>query len=354
MGASSRLRTLQYLPYLEAAGWQVDVLPLFNDSYLQGLYDGRKPGLEALRSYGGRLRQLRWARHADLIWLEKEALPWVPWLAENALLPRSATLVVDYDDAVFHRYDLHRNPVVRRILGRKLDHLMARANCVTAGNPYLAERALRAGTAKVEVVPTVVDVSAYHPAKMHGAGQQARPVVGWIGSPSTWREYMIPMMPILESAMGAAGASMLVVGASLHPSRSRQVEFRPWSEETEVADIREMAIGLMPLRDDPWARGKCGYKLIQYMACGVPVIASPVGVNRDIVEHGVNGFLASTEEEWRDALAALMADPDLRLRMGRAGRAKIETSYSLQALAPRLLRIFENLTDLPPGPVGMT
>jgi hypothetical protein len=116
-----------------------------------------------------------------------------------------------------------------------------------------------------------------------------------------------------------------------------------WSEDSEVAMIQSMDIGIMPLTDSPWARGKCGYKLIQYMACGLPVVASPVGVNADIVEHGVNGFLATTEDEWRQALTTLLRDPDLRRRMGAAGRRKVETDYSLQVWGPRVAAIFHEI-----------
>jgi glycosyltransferase involved in cell wall biosynthesis len=113
----------------------------------------------------------------------------------------------------------------------------------------------------------------------------------------------------------------------------------PWSEQTEAQDIARLDVGIMPLVDAPFERGKCGYKLIQYMACGLPVVASPVGVNRQIVEHGVNGFLAETPEQWATALRTLCADPALRARMGAAGRRKVEQHYSLQVTAPRLVQI---------------
>jgi glycosyltransferase involved in cell wall biosynthesis len=133
---------------------------------------------------------------------------------------------------------------------------------------------------------------------------------------------------------------MLVVGAGNKPL---PFTFRDWSEANEVADIQAMDIGMMPLHDDPWALGKCGYKLIQYMACGLPVIASPVGVNRDIVEHGVNGFLASTEQEWRSAIEQLLSDASLRERMGKAGRTKVEAHYSIQQVGPRIAKLIHDL-----------
>jgi glycosyltransferase involved in cell wall biosynthesis len=147
---------------------------------------------------------------------------------------------------------------------------------------------------------------------------------------------MAPLMPLMADLAAATGARFVAVGASKEARPSAWCDVLPWSEETEVARIQDMDIGLMPIADTPWAQGKCGYKLIQYMACGLPVVASPVGVNAGIVEHGVNGFLATTTAQWREALLTLAADPDLRRRMGAAGRRKVEACYSLQVWGPRV------------------
>lgn len=332
LGASSRLRTRQYLAWLEAAGIEVTTAPFFDNEYLERLYLGKKPGFRAAGYYLNRYRQLRRASPPDLIWLEKEALPWLPAGMEQWLLPAGVPIVSDYDDAIFHRYDLHRSLVIRRILGRKIDHVMARSALVLAGNPYLAARAVSTGTPRVEIVPTVVDINAYDAAHLHEEDGMVR--IGWIGTPSTWRQYMEPMMPVLSQLAREYGAKLRAVGAGATPTP--ELEVMPWAESTESALIQGMDIGLMPLDDTPWSRGKCGYKIIQYMACGVPVVASPVGVNSDIVEDGVTGFLASTPAEWRHAIARLLRDPELRRRMGRAGRRRVEERYSLQVWGPRV------------------
>lgn len=336
-GASSRLRTMQYLEYFQTQGVEASIAPFFDQAYLDRLYSGGSTLGSVVEAYRRRVTQLSDARCVDLVWIEKEALPWLPWMVESKMLPARIPRVVDYDDAVFHRYDMHRSVAVRRLLGRKLDQLMASASLVTAGNSYLAERAEAAGAPHIEIVPTVVDTKAYR--------QRPRPLsdhqlqIGWIGSPSTWTEYMVPMMPLLRKVAEDCVARMLVVGAGPLVQTSPLFEFRSWSEHSEVALIHEMDIGIMPLNDTPWARGKCGYKLIQYMACGLPVIASPAGVNTDIIEHGVNGFLASTEAEWTEALQILLGDPDLRTRMGEEGRRRVERDYSLQTWAPRLIEM---------------
>ena len=341
IGASSRLRTMQYAHSLAAEGIATSFMPFFGERYLRLLYGRHFKLPEVAKAYVGRIKNLSTARKHDLIWLEKEALPWLPWLLERAFLPRRVPMVVDFDDAVFHRYDLHRSAVVRRILGHKLDQLMASSVLVTAGNQYLADRARRAGAQNVEIVPTVVDVSVYGRAQEPCLSKPT--VIGWIGTPSTWSEYMTPMMPLLCETAGDTGARISAVGAGTAAAAHPLLDILPWSEASEVSQIQQMDIGVMPLTDTPWARGKCGYKLIQYMACGLPVIASPVGVNTEIVEHGVNGFLASTETEWRDALTTLLGDPELRRSMGEKGRKKVEDHYSLQVWGPRVAKMLTSV-----------
>lgn len=343
LGASSRLRTMQYAGDLQGWGLEPSFDTLFNESYLTRLYQGRSTLIPIFSAYARRAGQLICAGRADLIWLEKEALPWLPWAIERALLPRAVPLVVDYDDAVYHRYDLHRSPFVQRLLGWKLDKLMASASLVTSGNRYLADRATVAGAQRVEIVPTVVDLTAY--TRRPKPFSENPTTIGWIGTPSTWTEYMAPLMPLLTQAAESAGARITAIGAGRAAAAHPMLDSLPWTEESEVALIHNMDIGIMPLTDTPWARGKCGYKLIQYMACGLPVVASPVGVNAEIVEHGVNGFLASTDQEWREALSTLLADPELRRRLGAAGRKKVEEHYSLQVWGPRVAELLRSVIE---------
>jgi glycosyltransferase involved in cell wall biosynthesis len=330
---------MQFAPPLERAGIEVEVSTFFDDSYLQNLYGGYGQHRIA-RHVIKRLRRLAGGPRPEVIWIEKEALPWMPWAVEGALWPRGVPVVADYDDAIFHRYDRHRRAPVRLLLGTKIDRVMARSTLVTAGNSYLADRARAAGAQRVEIVPTVVDLDAYH---VGARPPDAAPRVGWIGTPQTWAELARPIHGILLPVLTERHGMFRAVGAALTPQDGERLEIRPWSEATEVAAIQEMDIGVMPLPDTPWTRGKCGYKLIQYMACGLPVVASPVGVNAEIVEHGVNGFLARTEGEWRDAVETLLADPDLRARMGASGRRKVEERYSLQVWGPRMAELLRSV-----------
>lgn len=332
LGASSRVRSLQYLPYLESKGWQVDVSPLFSNTYLHALYNNQSRGGHVAAGYWRRIQALVQAKKYDLLWIEKEIFPFMPALAERLLVNARLPYVVDYDDALFHRYDEHPNWFVRTFLGNKIDAVMRHAALVIAGNEYLAERARSAGARSVAIVPTVVDLKRYNIARREGGHSL---VVGWIGSPATSR-YLTVVASAFESLTRDCEVRFVAVGANEEAVQNLSVEVWPWSEETEVKSIQAFDIGIMPLVDSPWERGKCGYKLIQYMACGIPVVASPVGVNRQIVEYGVNGFLAKDSQDWEQALRRLLDDSDLRRRMGIKGRERVEDWYSLQVQAPRL------------------
>ena len=335
LGASSRMRFYQYLPWLEAAGISITAAPLFSDGYVQGLQQNTKNLFEAMRAYAGRVQTLLSSRRFDLLWIEKEALPWLPAWFEKTLLSGAVPYVLDYDDAVFHYYDQHRNSVVRALLAGKHPALIQRAALVVAGNAYLTEFARAAGARRVELVPTVIDLERYPLAAINSLKIDGPPCVGWIGQRAT-AAFLAPYAPLFKRLSADRRARFAAIGIDAQ-SLGLPMESIVWSEKTEAASISSFDIGIMPLVDEPFERGKCGYKLIQYMACSLPLVASPVGVNRQIVEHGVNGFLAETPEQWEQALRTLLADAGLRQHMGRAGRLKVEQQYCIQATAPTLL-----------------
>lgn len=339
LGASSRLRSYQYLPYLEAKGMEITLAPLLGDDYVTGLYRGLIPWASVVKSYWTRWHWLRRAADFDGVWVENELLPWVPAGLELGGFPSGMPLIADYDDAVFHRYDRHRWSIVRTVLGRKIDAVMQRADLVIAGNDYLADRARQAGAQRVEILPTVVDTERY----------QTRPspespviTIGWMGSPAT-AHYLHRLAPVLRTLFATRNIRWVAVGAN--PAQLETLPFTvwQWTEASEVADIQQFDIGIMPLPDEPFERGKCGYKLIQYMACGKPVVASPVGVNSVIVRHGVEGFMASSTEQWIESLQTLVDDAALRQQMGQAGRARVEAEYALQVTAPKLEFLLRSL-----------
>lgn len=334
--ASTRQRLLQYAPYLAGSGIDIDLRPLLDDTYLTGLMKGERASRTGVaRAYARRLADVTAMRDHDLLWIQYEMFPYLPLI--DGLLARFASrpIIYDIDDAIFHMYDAHPSATIRRLLGGKLRPLVRHAAVCLCGNDYLAQYVTAAG-GRAMIVPTVVDIDHFRPGLRR---DQPTLTIGWIGSPSTWR-YVEPLLPTLLPAMTRLGARFRVVGAGPAARGIAGIDAVEWNEAREVADLQAMDIGLMPVPDELWARGKCGYKLIQYMACGVPGIASPVGVNGVIVDHGMDGLLARSPADWVAGLEQLARDPDLRSRMGEQGRAKVVANYSLQSQQPVVLGAF--------------
>jgi glycosyltransferase involved in cell wall biosynthesis len=333
LGASSRLRSFQYLPYLRALGHTIDVAPFSSNLYVQRLYEQKRISLvDVVRSYVRRIRDLFRSGSYDLVWIEYESLPWIPVSVELALMRSRVPFVLDYDDAIFHRYDLHSSAFVRHLLGQKIDELMKRAALVIAGNEYIAQRARAVGARRVEILPTAVDLSRFDKERLT---QNKVFTVGWIGTPQTSR-YLQEIEEALKTVCHDGAARFVAVGSSTLDLEGVPLEVRPWNEQGEVEELTQFDVGVMPLLDSPWERGKCGHKLLLYMAASCPVVASPVGVNTEIVEHGTNGYLASQPEEWIQALNSLRENSQLRTRMGQAGRRKVARLYATSVIAPRL------------------
>ena len=333
LGASSRVRFLQFLPALEAQGFTFDVQPLLDNAYVRSLYGGPPVGAKnLLLAYGRRLRALRRRLNYDVVWLEKEALPWLPAFVEIARL-QGIPYIVDYDDAWFHRYQSHW---LSPLLGHKIDAVMRVAHTVVAGNDFLARHARAAGARHVEIVPSAIDLDRYQNLPVRSAAGPTN--VGWIGIPLN-AHYLTIVAPALRAV---EGINLQVVGGPVPGELSGiPAESFPWTEDSEIDRIAAFDVGIMPLHDTPWERGKCAYKLLQVMAAGKPVIASPVGANRQVVRHGVNGFLAETTEQWSQALRAL-ADPDLRRRMGEEARRTVAEGYATAVVGPRLAAILSS------------
>ncbi len=344
-GASSRLRMLQYVPWLQKAGLEITVQELLSDDLLARRYRYGGYGLGALSvAYFYRIRTLIMRRQFDVLWIGKEALPWMPFWLERGLL-QGIPYVLDYDDAVFHQYDMHPNPLLRRLYGRRLDGLMAGAALVVGGNNYLLQRARDAGAQWVEHVPTVIDLVRYEP-KISALCNGIDPSVDssevlrivWIGTPATVHYLELLRQP-LQTLAAKQRFKLRVIGGGHIDLPSVDVEYVAWSEATEADSIRLCDVGVMPLLDSPWERGKCGYKLIQYMASGLPVVASNVGVNPEIVQHGENGFLANKGNEWVALLDRLLKDASLRAHMGLSGRQQVERAYCTQHTGPRMTEL---------------
>ncbi|WP_339926342.1 glycosyltransferase family 4 protein [uncultured Cyclobacterium sp.] len=337
-GASSRLRSFQFLPLWQKEGYAVSVSSFFTEEYLNAIYSHQSPGYwHVLKCYFRRVFLLFSVRKYDVIIIEKELFPYLPAMAEW-MLSKVKGYWVDYDDAVFHNYDQKENRLVFFLMPRKIDHVMKMANQVIVGNDYLKKRAVAAGAQNIDIFPTVIDPQKYKVIRTHLPNKKL--VIGWIGSPSTLK-YLEPMVPVLNWLHEHYPIKFLLVNGKSKIKFKGEMECIPWTEEGEVEAILKMDIGIMPLPDNPWERGKCAYKLIQYMACGLPVVASPIGMNKEVVIHGENGFLANSNEEWIIALGQLIEDANLRTDFGVEGRKKVLKEFTLEGNFKR----FKNMVD---------
>jgi hypothetical protein len=332
--ASTRQRFLQYSKYLSSHGIQTSLFPLLDEEYLTEKYEVGRVGFGKIsKAYFNRLFRLLDGKKFDLLWVHCETFPMLPAFFEKLPSLVGRPIVYDLDDAIFNVYDTFKH---RWFFRDKLRPLVNSSSLVICGNQYIQRWAQNFG-AKTAVVPTVVDTNVYT-SKIKKDCQKL--IVGWIGSPTTSCYLDVIWESLLKCVSGNL-AEILIIGSGKLEQLDSFV-FKKWIESEEVADIQSMDVGIMPLTDTPWSRGKCGYKLIQYMGCGVPVIASPVGVNSTIVNHGVNGFLAETANDWDQYLHMLLTDKGLRDKMGRAGRRTVEDWYSLDKQAPRIAQLLSD------------
>ncbi len=341
--AGTRFRITHYIPYLESEGFDVSVDSFFTPAFFRLLYrKGRYP--QKVIAFAGlalrRLAAMPAAPRYDLIFIYREAFPIGPPFVERYLSRGRAPIVLDFDDAIYLRNSSQANRFVASLkYVRKVAAIVGLADRVIVGNEFLAAYA-RAHNTAVTTIPTCVDTSRFVPRSVPAASTP--PVVGWIGSPTT-TPYLAALGDVLLEASKRRPFVLRVSGSAEEFSLPGvNVHHEPWTLGREVELFNTCDIGVYPLTDDEWSRGKCGFKAIQFMACGVPVVASAVGVNRDIIEDGVNGFLASSPAEWVDKLERLIGDPALRARLGAAGRKTIEERYSLKVQAPQMAALLRD------------
>jgi glycosyltransferase involved in cell wall biosynthesis len=340
LAASTRYRLSQYVFGLASMGIDLQIRHLLGDDYLRGRFSGGALPLTAIVQAGlARLVDLSRVEKYDVAMLHCELFPLVPGWMERALIRKP--YIYDFDDAFYLKYRSGWMGAAGPVLGRKFDIVMEGAAAVTAGNQVLADYA-RMYNPVTKYFPTVVDTTRYVPQHSKRGGQVF--TVGWIGSPST-APYLDEIVAPL-SVIGQEGpVRFIVIGGKAPVVPNVTVVELDWDENTELDLINSFDVGLMPLSDDGWARGKCAFKLIQYMACAVPVIASPVGANVEVV-NGVCGLMASTHQEWTDALRTLRDQPSWRTDMGEAGRDRVVQHYSLDKNLPLLADVITNTARL--------
>ena len=342
-GAGCRFRVSQYIPYLRDAGFNVTVSSFYSPEYFSFVY---RPG-NYVRKMAGfasltlrRIEELFTLKDYDLVFLYREAIPAGPPFIERWIARQGVPIVYDFDDAIFLPAVSEANKAVSFLKNpERVAKVLKISDQVTVGNEFLASYA-RQYNSHVTVIPTAVDTNRFRPRDDAPDARGRRLVVGWIGSPTTF-QYLESIKDVLAEVSAKHPFTLKVSGAGRAVNfPGVDVQVVPWSLADEVSLFNTCDLGVYPLTDDDWSRGKCGFKAIQCMACGVPVVAAAVGVNREIITHGVDSMLASTRQDWIDHLGTLLTNPELRRSMAVAGRRTIEERYSLRVTAPQLAAVF--------------
>ena len=338
-----RYRLEQWEPLLRKRGVEITWVP-FEDAALHSIV--YKPGqmgkkLQLVtRNLVRRLKTIGEARNYDLVYILREAALLGPAVFERLLYQQRVPFVFDFDDAIFVSYRSPSNGYLSYLkFASKTKTICRLASHVMVGNPYLADYARQVND-NVTVIPTTIDTEKYRVAPRKTDGGPL--TIGWTGSFSTV-QHLDTLRGALKKLAEKEQFRLRVIGTPSYELSPVSVDAMPWRAATELEDLCAIDIGVMPLPDDNWSKGKCGLKALQFMALGIPTICSPVGVNTDIIQDNENGFLAGTEAEWVEKLTALLRSAELRRRLGDAGRATVEQRYSAAIQAPRVYEIFKSV-----------
>lgn len=346
---SARYRIYQFIPFLEAAGYRCTVKPFSTPALFKAIRSegalARKCALMTFCSLR-RMVDLLSLRSYDLVIIHREAFPFLmPWLEEK-IVRRNPNVIFSFDDAIYAGHDdrnsLNHPWLYKLKYGSGVNTVLRRCKAVIAGNATLASYALNFN-ANVHVVPTVVDLATYrYAAPRRYPTDRIR--IGWFGSNSTspYLHIALPALKKLETKYRDKVEFRFYGDTNLALGLSKATYF-PFSLPTEIQDLSTIDIGLMPMPDNDWTRGKCSFKAIQYMALGTPTIASPVGMASDVVQDGVSGFLAKSQGEWFLAMETLVTNPRIWESMSISARQRIERYYSLQVWAERFRYILESV-----------
>lgn len=339
---SQRFRFEHYLPYLKKEGIQYRCFPLMDDKgYKIMQKKGRilKKSWTIASGFFRRIKMLVQLPQYDMVYIHREAFPAGPPLFEYIISRiMKKKVIFDFDDAIFLTDDNQGSGIKRLIKHRsKIASICRWATKVSCGNNYLAEFAKQYNH-RVQIIPTVVNTNLRH---NRLKDQTSGLTIGWTGSHSTliYLEEIYPYIGKLQEEFNFE--FIIIANRDPQPSNIRY-RYISWNESTEIQDLLQLNIGIMPLSDTEWSRGKCGFKAIQYMALGIPAVVSDVGVNREIVDDGLNGFIISKPEQWYSTLKKLLHDQDLRIQMGKQGREKIIQQYSVESMKENFIQMINS------------
>jgi len=345
-GPSSRYRFYNYKKCFEKDGIKLMISPLFDSKYFKEKSKYKKIQI-VIFSYIKRIKQilkLLTKNSYDLVLIEYELLPYFPAFFEKILNKRGIKYIVDYDDAIFHKYDLHKNSLIRYLLKNKIPTVMKNATHIIACNQYLEDFAKRYNK-NITRLPTVVLLDKYKEKMKNHKKRDDKYIIGWIGSKTT-SVYVLDIMDILIKFLDHhEDVELHLVGfdkplLEKKGIKNKKIKVFQWKEEEEIDRILDFDVGIMPLRDTPWSKGKCGFKLIQYMSCKKPVIASPVGINSSIVENGKNGYLVKHKNDWYGLLENIFYLS--KNNIGNKGFEKILDEFNYDKNCEKYINLVKN------------
>ncbi|MBW7868386.1 MAG: glycosyltransferase [Brumimicrobium sp.] len=339
---SQRFRFEQYLELFEKEGYVIEYKAFLSDSAWNILYkDGSyiKKTFHILASFFRRWKEVFTTKRYDIIFIHREMAhigpPIFEWILAKILKRK---FIYDLDDAIWMANYSESNAKFQRLKAYwKVNYCMKWASKISAGNEFLANYS-RQFNPNVTVIPTTIDLMNQH--NLITDYDKTPIIIGWTGTLTTMN-YLEEIIPVLQKLEDNYSFIFRVISNQEPKFDLKSLQYIPWNKSTEIADLAQIQIGLMPLADDKWAQGKCGFKALQYMALGIPTLLSPVGVNKQIVKHQETGFFCSTTEEWMVFLEKLLQDSSLRKTIGQAGRAVIQNHYSVTANFNKYLNLLQ-------------
>ncbi len=340
-GSASRYRSYQYFPYFKKEGYTIECKPLFPSKYIQILYEeNRKSILTILFHYCKRFFQILFLKKYDIIFIERELFPFVPYFIEKWLLRNKKNIILDFDDAIFHIYDQTKNPVIQKLLGSKINRLVKLADVVITGSPYLTNTLRKYNPNTIEI-PTSIVFENYNKPIIATSRKTFR--IGWIGSGTT-SCYLSIVTEAIRRIQTKYDIELFLIGFNkkdLHLLDGINYKLENWNSETEVPLLHSFDIGIMPLADEPFEKGKCGFKLVQYMACGVPTISTPLEANVKINRNSKN-LHANSTTEWEACFEKVINEKIyFKQIVGEENIRIVEHYYSVEANYKYYLDIFD-------------
>jgi len=332
LAPSTRFRLFQFLDRFEKAGVDLNVQILFDDGYFRFLRDpssGIKKRLQKSFYVASRFKlRMHESRHdhSNLAIIEQQLFPYMPFPIEKRFLPKN--YLVEFDDAIYLTHP------------KKLPKVIRNASGVIAGNRTLADYSKQFNQ-NVHIVPTVLDSENFRPREKT---KREKLIIGWSGIEYNFK-YIRTLGQIFDRLAKKYPVEIVILAASPPRDFDFPFTFEKWNEKTEVDQIGQFDIAVMPLEMDEWCKGKCGLKLLQYMSLEIPSIATPIGVNSEIVKEGENGFTAITQDQWEQSLTKLIEDPSLRMKLGKAARQTVIDDYSLEVWFPKIVSLYKSYCE---------